>query len=119
MASRGRSLLKGLGILSVSILVFFVAVFFFAYLTGGEIHLLYRSTMLVSPLHDLVPRPNVPQCHPLVLVQKEDDDVGCVDELSDLVLPEVPVDPRLLVQSMRFVDYEHRDLTPVGGYEAP
>ena len=40
MASRGRSLLKGLGILSVSILVFFVVVFFFAYLTGGEVHLL-------------------------------------------------------------------------------
>lgn len=38
--ARGRSLLKGLGILSVSILVFFVAVFFFAYLTGGEIQVL-------------------------------------------------------------------------------
>lgn len=31
-----RSLLKGLGILSLSILLFFVAVFFYAYFTGGE-----------------------------------------------------------------------------------
>lgn len=38
--ARGRSLLKGLGILSVSILVFFVALFFFAYLTGGQIQVL-------------------------------------------------------------------------------
>ena len=38
--ARGRSLLKGLGILSVSILVFFVVVFFFAYMTGGEIQVL-------------------------------------------------------------------------------
>jgi protease-4 len=34
--ARGRSLLKGLGILFVLILIFFVAVFFYAYLTGGE-----------------------------------------------------------------------------------
>ena len=34
--ARGRSLLKGLGILFVLVLIFFVAVFFYAYLTGGE-----------------------------------------------------------------------------------
>lgn len=33
---RGRSLLKGLGILLVLVLIFFVTVFFYAYLTGGE-----------------------------------------------------------------------------------
>jgi len=33
---RGRRLLRGLGLLSVSLLLFFVAVFFYAYLTGGE-----------------------------------------------------------------------------------
>ena len=34
--ARLRSLLKGLGILFLLVLVFFVAVFFYAYLTGGE-----------------------------------------------------------------------------------
>src|ERR1043166_8862897 len=34
--ARGRSLLKGLGILLVLVLIFFVSVFFYAYLTGGE-----------------------------------------------------------------------------------
>ncbi|MBI2988828.1 MAG: signal peptide peptidase SppA [Deltaproteobacteria bacterium] len=38
--ARGRSLLKGLGILFLSILVFFVAIFFYAYLTGGEVQVL-------------------------------------------------------------------------------
>lgn len=38
--ARGRSLLKGLGILCLSILVFFVAVFFYAYLTGGHVEVL-------------------------------------------------------------------------------
>ena len=38
--ARGRSLLKGLGILFLSILFFFVAVFFYAYLTGGDIQVL-------------------------------------------------------------------------------
>lgn len=37
---RGRPLLRGLGILFLSILVFFVAAFFYAYLTGGEIQVL-------------------------------------------------------------------------------
>ena len=37
LVARGRSLLKGLGILFLSILVFFVAIFFYAYLTGGEV----------------------------------------------------------------------------------
>jgi len=35
-----HSLFKGLGILCLSILVFFVAVFFYAYLTGGELEVL-------------------------------------------------------------------------------
>ena len=35
-----RLLLKGLSILFLSLLVFFVAVFFYAYLTGGEIQVL-------------------------------------------------------------------------------
>lgn len=34
--ARGRSLLKGLGILFVLVLIFFVSVFFYAYMTGGE-----------------------------------------------------------------------------------
>lgn len=34
--ARGRSLLRGLGILCVLVLVFFVGIFFYAYLTGGE-----------------------------------------------------------------------------------
>lgn len=34
--ARGRSLLKGLGIICLFILIFFVGVFFYAYLTGGE-----------------------------------------------------------------------------------
>jgi protease-4 len=34
--ARGRSLLKGLGIIFLFILIFFVGVFFYAYLTGGE-----------------------------------------------------------------------------------
>jgi len=34
--ARGRSLLKGLGILFVLVLLVFVSVFFYAYLTGGE-----------------------------------------------------------------------------------
>lgn len=34
--ARGRSLLKGLGILFVLILIFFVGIFFYAYFTGGE-----------------------------------------------------------------------------------
>jgi protease IV len=34
--ARGRSVLKGLGILFVLVLIFFVAVFFYAYMTGGE-----------------------------------------------------------------------------------
>jgi protease-4 len=36
----GRSLLRGLGILFVSVLLFAVAVFFYAYLTGGEVRVL-------------------------------------------------------------------------------
>lgn len=38
--TRGRSLLKGLGILCLFLLVFFVGTFFYAYLTGGEIRVL-------------------------------------------------------------------------------
>jgi protease-4 len=34
--ARGRTLLKGLGILFVLILIFFVGIFFYAYFTGGE-----------------------------------------------------------------------------------
>jgi protease-4 len=34
--ARGRSLLKGLGVICLFILIFFVGVFFYAYLTGGE-----------------------------------------------------------------------------------
>ncbi len=34
--AKGRSLLKGLGILLLFVLIFFVGVFFYAYLTGGE-----------------------------------------------------------------------------------
>jgi hypothetical protein len=33
--ARGRTLLKGLGILFVLILIFFVGIFFYAYFTGG------------------------------------------------------------------------------------
>ncbi|HEY2990117.1 MAG TPA: signal peptide peptidase SppA [Candidatus Binatia bacterium] len=34
--ARGRSLLKGLGILFLFVLIFFVGIFFYAYFTGGE-----------------------------------------------------------------------------------
>src|SRR5713226_4279093 len=34
--ARGRSLLKGLGIIFLFILLFFVGIFFYAYLTGGS-----------------------------------------------------------------------------------
>jgi len=38
--ARGRSLLKGLGFIFLFILIFFVGVFFYAYLTGGEVGVL-------------------------------------------------------------------------------
>ena len=38
--ARKFPLLKGLGILSVLIMVFFVAVFFYAYFTGGDLEVL-------------------------------------------------------------------------------
>jgi protease-4 len=38
--AQGRSLLKGLGVLLLSVLLFSVAVFFYAYLTGGEVRVL-------------------------------------------------------------------------------
>ena len=38
--ARKFSLLKGLGIVFLSVLVFFVAIFFYAYSTGGDIEVL-------------------------------------------------------------------------------
>jgi hypothetical protein len=73
---------------------------------GEELHLLDLGPEAPRPSEDLVPGADVLEGHPLVLVEEEDGDVGGVDELLDLVVAQVLVEPRLLVQPVRLVDDE-------------